>query len=61
MSAPSSAEPMVTNLESLWIQHRDELHRLYITENKTLPQVKDAMEILHKFPVFRFVQRSPIL
>lgn len=56
MYPPSSAEPSVRNLESLWLQHKDTLHRLYITENKTLVQVKYTMENGHKFPVLRLVQ-----
>ena len=40
-------------LESLWLQHKDEIHHLYITENKTLNQVKHAMEHESAFPKLR--------
>lgn len=56
MNPPSSAEASVTTIESLWLRHKDILHRLYITENKTLSQVKHVMENAHKFPVLRLVQ-----
>lgn len=58
MTLPSPAELSATNgnLEGLWLQHKDVLHRLYIIENRTLSQVKHAMENGHEFPVLRLVQ-----
>lgn len=56
MSTPSSLESSSANLKRLWLQHKDVLNRLYITENKTLVQVKHAMEMWHEFPTLRSVQ-----
>ena len=39
-SLPASAEDVALLPESAWLQHRDVLHELYISENKTLNEVK---------------------
>lgn len=35
--------------ESVWLQHKDTLYRLYIIENKSLNLVKQVMEDEHGF------------
>lgn len=61
MNASSSVESSVKDLEDLWLQHKDVIHQLYIIDNKTLTQVKDAMENEHDFPLLRLVQSSSIV
>lgn len=53
MSKSAPARLSTTHLEHLWLQHKEILHRLYIAENKTLREVKDAMETGCNFPVLR--------
>lgn len=53
MSLKSNSEPDVRGLQDLWLQHKNFLHQLYISENKTLSQVKHVMESVHAFPELR--------
>lgn len=40
---------------SLWFDHKEVLHRLFIEENKTLKQVKEVMESQFEFPEMTWV------
>lgn len=53
MNPPPGAESGVECLQSLWLEHKDVLHLLYIVENKTLVQLKHIMESVYDFPVLR--------
>lgn len=53
MNPPSSSELSPKSPASLWLQHKDIFHRLYIIENKTLSLVKQIMEDEHQFPTQR--------
>lgn len=53
MNPSSSSELSSKPPASLWLQHKDIFHRLYITENKTLSRVKKIMEDEHQFPAQR--------
>jgi hypothetical protein len=43
-------QPDTAMAEDLWVVHQDMLRQLYIVENKTLKEVKSAMESLSGFP-----------
>lgn len=53
MDPQSSSELGLKSPASLWLQHKDIFHRLYIIENKTLSLVKQIMEDEHQFPMQR--------
>lgn len=61
MNPSSSTEAGIENLESLWLQHENVIQHLYIVQNKTLKEVKNAMESAHEFPALRSVHLSSIL
>lgn len=53
MSSSASHVPEAALLDRLWLDHTDVLYRLYIIENRTLSEVKLAMESQYRFPVLR--------
>lgn len=50
MSSPNFDRLGVKIPESVWLDHKDTLYRLYIVENKSLSLVKQIMEDEYRFP-----------